>query len=158
MRKIFIVLLMVGFVFLSTNAHAVLNRFNQDQEVKMWTVTYARNGTTQAASGQQTTLCPITKISAGTHRVLGFSITPINSRGEGFVGIYDADSMADIDLTLGAGANPNALECEAELGSFTGQGNYVEIWFPYPYEVQEGIAVMQGSNTAVTIFYEDYRR
>jgi hypothetical protein len=158
MRKLIAILLAVALVLTCSVAFAgPMNRFNQDQKVKLWTVTYVRNGTSQAATGNQITFCNTNKIYPGVNRILGFSITATAGFGEGFVGLYDADAIADINVSTSAGS-PTALEVEAELTGFSANSPYVEVWFPYPLELNEGLAVIQGANTSVTVFYEDYRR
>jgi hypothetical protein len=152
MRKLIAILLIAGLVFAAvTPAHAILNRFNQDQKIK---VAIFSNETT--AAGQQTFKRYVSSTSAGilvpgSHRILGYMITPaLNNSGaygyELWMAMYDSTSVEQT----------NAIKLEAEVETSTSMG--YSFWYPYPYEIKEGVVIYLGPNATVTIFYEDYRR
>ena len=152
MRKLFPILLIVGLVLAFVSpSYAILNRINQDQEIK---IAIFSNETT--AAGQQTFKRYVSDSSAGilvagAHRILGYSVTPclnatLNRGYESSVAMYDSTSVEQ--------GNVNKLEAEIETTSTTGN----VLWYPYPYEIKEGVVLYLGPNATVTVFYEDYRR
>jgi len=151
MKKILVVLLIVGFVFSCSNAFAFLDRFNQDQKVKI-----AIFSNPSTAAGQQVFKQYVSDTSAGilvpgVHRILGYHITPclnatLNRGFETWVAMYDSTSVEQI--------NANKLEAEIEATS----SSVNSFWYPYPYEIKEGVVIYLGPNATVTIIYEDYRR
>jgi hypothetical protein len=128
-----------------------MNRFNEDQKIKI--AIFSNEST---AAGQQVYQKYVTSTSAGilvpgAHRILGYMITPaLNSNGtygyETWVAMYDSTSVAQT----------NKVKLEAEIEATTASGN--TFWYPYPYEIKEGVVLYLGPNATVTIFYEDYRR
>ena len=151
MKKILSVLLVAVFLFSTVDSFAIMNRFNQDQKVK---VAVFSNPTT--AAGQQVFKQYVSSRSAGilvpgAHRILGYSITPVLSatlnRGfESWVAMYDSTSVEQ--------GNLNKLEAELEVTASSGN----TFFYPYPYEIKEGVVIYLGPNATVTIIYEDYRR
>jgi len=159
MKKILIVLLIAGFVLSSVNAFAYMERFNQDQKVK---VAIFSNPST--AAGQQVFQKYVTDTSAGilvpgVHRILGYHITPclnatLNRGYETWVAMYDS-ARSGMGGAKDA-AQPNLAKLEAEIETTAATGN--TFIYPYPYEIKEGVVIYLGPNATVTILYEDYRR
>ena len=139
MKKFVVIALFVGLLFACANpAYAILNRFNADQTVL---INIQANEATDWAAVAYISTADI--LVAGSHRILGYTITPLTYSTAANVGIYDASST---DL----GTDVKNLEAEAESES----EKSLTIWFPYPYEIKTGIAIHLGPSTALTIYYE----
>ena len=157
MKKILVVLLIVGFVFSCSNAFAFLDRFNQSQKIR---VAIFSNPTIPA--GQQVFRKYVTDVNAGilvpgVHRILGYSVIPqtggANYGYETWLAMYDSAATGS-GANYGAGqGNLNKLEAEIEFTTTTGY----TFWYAYPYEIKEGVCLVIGPNATVSVYYEDYR-
>jgi len=151
MKKILVVLLIVGFVFSCSNAFAFLDRLNQDQKVKVavFSNPYTSTGTRQIFK-QYVSDSNAGILVPGVHRILGYTVVPIPGATyasyESWVAMYDSTSIEQTNL--------NKLEAEIETTASTGNN----FWYPYPYEIKEGVVLYIGPNCAATVYYEDYRR
>lgn len=148
MKKILSILLVVGLIFVSADSFAQMNRFNVSQ--KLLTVSSVNN----AGSHATTDITTASVLVAGSHRILGYSVTFAGTPAAGaaavsteiYASLYDSDATTD-NLTTAK------LISEAEARS---AGDAQFVWFPYPKEIATGIIVQQGAYTCVTVYYEYY--
>ena len=151
MKKI-LALAIIASLVISTSAFAnavgIPGRFNQDQNVLIWT--QVQGASPAGARDYATTLLTSSSILVvGSHRILGFQVTDTsgNAHAEAVAGLYDAAAVAGL-------VEEKALECEIEARD----GETQTIFFPYPYVMVNGCVVSQGANTAVSVYYEAYGR
>jgi len=127
---------LLGLVMSLICSFVYANEFGGDSGVFM---TYQTINTT---STSQVTCVPTTSIYPKRDKILGFDIV------ENFNGTHSERWVAVYDDTTKELSGENLGEGEALEGSWWGKT------FPYPRDVENGITVMQGANTIVTIYFE----
>lgn len=81
-------------------------------------------------------------ILTSNQRVLGVSVCPLAAYSTVVLGMYDCTTQPTDD---------SALECEIEEVASKSK----EFYFPYPYQIENGIGIMHGEYTMVMILYEN---
>ncbi len=156
MKTLFVVLLIAGLVFSCIPSFAgtgVPNRFNDRQVIK--SITFVNDADTSklsrlASIAKDSWYEGCEKFVVTTNRLLGYSVA---STGTDFSGTAHSAYFAWYDQTDTGDTKVTALEAEVETSST--QASVTE-WYAYPKEVKNGIVLLLGPRTCVTLYYEDH--
>ena len=149
MKKILYILLISLFVcsnvfaveFMSTDPRKTMNAY---------TIVNTGSGGYGANDGILITAVSTSTIVPGTHRIIGYEITYLDSSLNIEATITLADTTAALFKATAVNTAPTGQFAESE--AISGQALYRI--FPYPRSIGTQLIVRQGQNTVVTIFYD----
>jgi hypothetical protein len=124
-------LIVFAFLLVASSAFAL-------DSSDLW-YTYEINNT---SGSYVTTLIPTTSIRPNVDKIVGWTIQGLSLSSENFIAVYDADSNGLHGECLG--------ESESLPESVDGR------WFTTPRKITTGVAVRQGPNTKVFVYFTSY--
>ncbi len=139
-RKYLAVLaILVMMTFVASSAFALYDAPNK--------ILHTYNKANTSGTAKQETAVSTSTIVPAYCRVIGFSCMPYDTtkNSELWIGLYDDATNA---------ATSTDIIDEAAWGA---TNDRAPRWYPYPKELTDGLVVLQGMNTNVTIYYEDIR-
>lgn len=152
MKKILSILLIIAFVSGSAFPIGYYSTDNR-RTVRLAVVTNLNTAGTASTLKTHLTSDALGILTDG-QRILGYTIAPIGTTGgdtvlntESVFAIYDRAASSGLEFASG---DYTTLEVEAESLS----NEPVTVFFPYPYEIKDGILVYLGPNAVLTIYYE----
>ena len=140
---------LLAVTFMASSAFALYDAPNKQVEMYVIENVYAAG---EQSTTYLTTSVSVATIIPGTHRILGFSVMPSNTSlsSERVVGLYDCVDTVSTDYITSTYVFDEFEAAETNA--------YADRWYPYPRALTSGLTVRQGSNTIVTIYYEDTRK
>lgn len=146
MRKLFCILLTIGFLCVGSLAFAesAVNPSTDYVKISTYCVT---NPDDTAYAGLLVSATDITT----SDKIIGFSLTATDADQNAGISLWDNTSIAAATDVTGANTGGFIVEVEAKNGE-----NSVTVWFPYPYRLINQL-VIRGGDTgfSLSIFYID---
>ena len=93
-----------------------------------------------ATSNGGTSVVSTSTIIPGKDFIIGYSVCPTSTGSEEVVGLYDSTEANMTTTTIFA-------ETEAE------DNESLTVWFPYPKKITTSLAIGQGKDTIVAVYY-----